>query len=273
MNRSTALLAIVMLSGCADSAAEMEQEPTVTTATEIKAGNWEAIASRRVFFGHQSVGRNIMEGVKEVLAEHPEVAAKLVTNSDAASVPGAAFIDANIGRNGDPLLKTREFAAAVATGLQEQGGIALHKYCYVDVNENTDIPQLFAAYRDQMRTIREAHPQIRLVHVTMPLTVKPERSMKDRVKLVLGREVAPDLNVKRNHFNRLLRAEYAGKEPIFDLATLEATGSDGRKVAHVEGGDTVFSMAPEWTYDGGHLNEQGRKRVAIALLNFLSELD
>ena len=34
-----------------------------------------------------------------------------------------------------------------------------------------------------------------------------------------------------------------------------------------------YSMAPEYTTDGGHLNETGRKRVAEQLLIFLANLN
>jgi hypothetical protein len=181
-------------------------------------------------------------------------------------------MDSDVGANGDPLSKTRAFAAAIASGLREQGSIALHKYCYVDVVESTDIPKLFASYRDEMSKVRAENPGVTIVHVTMPLRVAPRRSAKDRIKMMLGREVTYDGNPKRNEFNRLLQAEYQGKEPIFDLAALESTDSAGRRIGQIINGDTVYSMAPEWSYDGGHLNDRGRRRIAMELLSFLGKL-
>lgn len=271
MTRYCMLAALIITAAC--ERGEATKEPSITMATATKASaDWQTLSTKKIFFGHQSVGRNIMEGVRETLSQHPEIGARLVTTSDLQSVSGPAFIDADVGRNGDPLSKTREFAAAVERGLVDQGAIALHKYCYVDVNEKTDIAGLFAAYREEMARVRARHPQLTIVHVTMPLRVEPKRTLKDRVKMVLGREVDFDGNPKRNEFNRLLLAEYGGKEPVFDLAALESTRSDGSRVARVEKGDTVYSLASEWTYDGGHLNETGRKRVAVELLNFLSAL-
>ena len=230
--------------------------------------DWDQLARKRIFFGHQSVGRNIIAGIREL----PQVRThgiRLISTSEPRSVVGAAFMDANIGENGTPLSKTREFSRIVA-GMKD--GIALHKYCYVDVDERTDVTKLFADYQHSMREIRRNNPMVTIVHVTMPLTVRPPRTLKSVVKSMLGREAGPDLNEKRNEFNRRLVATYRGKEPVFDLAELESTDRNGKRVFRQAGNSYIYSLAPEWTDDGGHLNTAGRKLVARKLLEFLAQL-
>jgi hypothetical protein len=70
----------------------------------------------------------------------------------------------------------------------------------------------------------------------------------------------------------MLRKEYTGKEPIFDLAALESTNPDGTRLSFTQNGKTAYALVPTYTTDGGHLNEQGRKLVAEQLLIFLASL-
>jgi hypothetical protein len=39
----------------------------------ISPGQWQALRTRAIYFGHQSVGDNIIEGVRAFLARHPEL--------------------------------------------------------------------------------------------------------------------------------------------------------------------------------------------------------
>ena len=78
------------------------------------------------------------------------------------------------------------------------------------------------------------------------------------------------LNSARAEFNALMRARYAGSALLFDLARVQATAGDGVSVA--TGPQGFEALRAEYTYDGGHLNERGRRHVAVALLNFLAEV-
>lgn len=239
---------------------------------QVSRTQWEALAQRRIFFGHQSVGRDILAGIRDVLSENPDIQLHLVNGNAPAAVDGPAFIEANVGQNGDPASKTREFVAAVSQGLTDPGAIAFHKYCYVDVTEETDIPQLFADYQSVMAELRSSHPELTIVHVTMPLTANGDSGLKGFAKRLLGRDPWVMLNRKRNEFNRLLVAQYADEEPIFDLALLESTRPDGTRASFRHGTEVVYTLANEWTTDGGHLNEAGRRMVAERLLVFLAGL-
>ena len=79
-----------------------------------------------------------------------------------------------------------------------------------------------------------------------------------------------DDNIKRNQFNELLRKEYDGKAPIFDLARTESTLPDGKRSSFSKDGKNYYFMVPDYTHDGGHLNELGRKRAAEQLLVVLT---
>lgn len=266
-------LAVVgLISGCGAGAPAAVSESRTMGMDEITAAQWESLAQRRIFFGHQSVGRNIMDGVRAVLAENPSIRLHLVNGTATGAVEGPAFMEADVGRNGDPRSKTDAFVAAVADGLTEPGGIAFHKYCYVDVTADTDIEALFGDYRSLMDDLRASQPELTIVHVTMPLTSNPDPALKGFAKRLLGRSPDVLLNRKRNAFNRLLRAEYGGREPIFDLALLESTRPDGSRSYFRHGTEVVYTLATEWTDDGAHLNEAASRIVAEQLLAFLAGL-
>jgi lysophospholipase L1-like esterase len=70
----------------------------------------------------------------------------------------------------------------------------------------------------------------------------------------------------------LVRAAFADREPLFDIARVESTGPGRHPVFFEEKGQKIETLAPEYTSDGGHLNERGQAVVAKELLNVLSRL-
>ncbi len=229
------------------------------------------LANLRIFFGHQSVGDDIVQGLKDVMASDPRLKLNIVNSADPQSVAGPAFIESHIGRNGDPPSKTQAFAAVVDRGMGREGGIAMFKYCYVDIDASTDIPRMFDNYRRGIDALKLKHPSLRIVHITVPLTTV-EPGAKAWVKGILGRTTAREINRKRNEYNRLLVQTYGGTDPIFDLAEVESTHRDGSRSWFTFNNQKIFSLAPEFTVDGGHLNETGRRAAAQRLLRVLTEV-
>jgi hypothetical protein len=202
----------------------------------------------RIYFGHQSVGANILQGVKELGVR-------------------LSIKDELLAENGDPLRKLQNFKAAVGEGSRYD--IALVKFCYVDVTADTDARALFERYRSTIAELRAENPRTLFVHATLPLTTV-QTGPKALAKRLLGRAPYGTIeNVRREEYNKLLRRTYAGREPIFDLARLESIAPDGTTVTVSWGGATVPAMSPAYTDDGGHLNARGR---ALAAQEFVTVL-
>jgi lysophospholipase L1-like esterase len=226
----------------------------------------EKVSQRRIFFGHQSVGADIVEGLTEVAAGR--LAIKESRAPEAFDTP--AFVHTRIGTNEAPRSKVADFEAALEQ-LGPRVDIAFFKFCYVDVTERTDLDALFGEYQAAMARLREKFPRVLFVHVTVPLTVVQSGP---RAWLRRARGAAPAgalENAARHRFNQRLRAAYAG-EPLFDLAALEARWADGATQQLELEGVPVPSLVPSWTDDGQHLNASGRRRVAASLLSFLGSL-
>jgi hypothetical protein len=225
----------------------------------------QMLATRKVFFGHQSVGTNILQGVRDLMAQDSRVRLNIVRNADPGAVPGPALVESVIGENFDPALKMGDFVAALDRGMGKQGGIAVCKFCYVDVTRSTDIGQIFDVYCRRVGEIRAKHPGITIVHVTVPLTSE-EPGLKALAKRALGWPTARELNIKRNQYNKLLLAQYGATDVIFDLAAAESTRPDGSRASFTVGNEAIYTLVPEFTSDGGHLNELGRRIVAHQFL-------
>jgi hypothetical protein len=230
----------------------------------------ERVAQRRIYFGHQSVGSNLLDGVKQ-LAEKAGVSVRVVEAPSASGVPPATFGHTPVARNGDPFQKLQSFEQAM--GQQPAGlDIALVKFCYVDIGADTDAKALFARYHATMDDLKAKHPGTTFVHITAPLTIA-QSGLKASLKNLIGRVPYGVIeNQRREEYNALLRQAYQGREPIFDLARAESTAPDGSAVTVEWKGSFSPAMAPVYTDDGGHLNAAGKLRAARDLVSVLASI-
>lgn len=245
---------------------------SIVTKGSVELSDQQAshLAAQTVFFGHQSVGDNVLQGLRDLAAEEPRLHLNIIHSADPGEITGPAFLEAYIGENTRPDSKNDAFRAVIDKGLGARGGIAIMKYCYVDIGPDTDVPRMFRNYADLVSQLKAKYPALKIVHVTVPLTTV-EPAGKAWLKGLLGRPTARADNLKRNQFNQLLRETYESKT-IFDLAGVESIHADGSREYFVEGQQKVYILAPEYTVDGGHLNEIGRRAAAQQLLITLSNI-
>lgn len=231
---------------------------------------WERLAAARIYFAHNSVGENMLGGLARALAERPEATLRLARWSAGPPRPGLSH--GPIGENERPLAKLRDFERVMAEGVGQGADWAVFKFCYADLTAGGDPEALFASYRQAMNELGGKWP-VGLVHMTMPLT-SPQTGPKAWAKTLLGKSPRGYAdNAVRQRFNDLLRAAYAGQAPLFDLAALESSRPDGSRVLVAHDGRLVEALNPDFTDDGGHLNEVGARFVAEAFLRFLAGLD
>ena len=235
------------------------------TLVDVSPALWQKLSDRTIYFGHQSVGDNILGGVAKILAQEPAIRLEIVKSSDPARWDRPALAHFAVGTNGDPDSKTRAFAAAMRAG-GGKADIAFFKFCFWDIRSTTDAAAVFRRYRDTMSALRREYPAVVFVHVTVPLTIHRD-GLTQRLKSLLGKADAWDLdNLKRAELNDLLMKEYQGREPIFDLARAESTLQDGRRTVQMIGGRPAFALAPGYSRDGAHLNDDGARWVAVQFL-------
>jgi hypothetical protein len=230
---------------------------TAPTPDELRAA-----ARARVFFGHQSVGRNLLDAVPAVYDAAGVQAPPLVDVRGADTLSGGFLADACLGENTKPLLKLRDFEAAIRGGLGERLDVALMKFCYLDVDRATDVPALFAAYRRTLDALESDYPDVTFLHVTTPLTIGP--TFVQRAKRLLGRRTSEPDNAVRERYNELLRAQYG--DQVFDLAALESTTPDGARVGGELDGRRFYALYDGYASDSGHPDARASARAAGVLL-------
>ncbi len=234
----------------------------------VTAEELRQVASKRIFFAHQSVGGNVLDGVR-ALADEQGVPVPI--REWKAGEAGAGLLHAMVGQNEAPLSKVSHFEKLLDEGAA-QADVAFYKFCYVDFTKDTDVDALFVQYQRSVEALQAKHPGVKLVHVTTPLTTV-QRGVKGWIKEKLGKGAwGANENIKRHQFNERLRQTYGGKAPVFDLAQIESELGGGQVSTFTRGGQRYPSMNPAFTDDGGHLNAQGRKVVAARLVRFLAAL-
>lgn len=229
----------------------------------------ETIASSKVFFAHKSVGFNMMDAIPAVFADTavtpPPV---LETRNEPTS---AAIVHTEIGENGDPLGKIKEFDTILRSGMADAVDVAVLKLCYVDFRVGTDAEEIFDAYKETFDALASDYPDTAFVAATAPLTT--ERGPLGKLKGMLGKgdNLGPEHNVVREQFNALIRAEYSEAGELFDVAAIQSTNIDGDRMGGKYGGDHYFAMAKEYSSDPGHLNPDGATVVTSAFFAVLAD--
>ena len=229
------------------------------------------IKSKNIFFGHRSVGDNILQGIKEIDSQYPFPKLNILKMENGKQSSGNYFFESYIGGNGDPKSKINDFCLKVNQLEKNNLSIAMMKLCYADIKSNTNINDVFNNYTEAVDSLQNKYPDLLIVHFTVPLTSKRDflMSIKDFIK---GRSDNGMLdNIERNKFNQLLYLKYSVNR-IFDLAKLESTYSDGTSEEFIYQDKVYNSLITDYTDDGGHLNKEGKRLIAEKLILYLSTL-
>lgn len=249
--------------------ADMQESPRSASASAAL----ERLRTMKIFFGHQSVGGDIVAGIEDLLSAQEYPATRVVETARPEDFSAAPlFAHAGVGTNADPVSKIEDFERIVTNGVGGAADVAFFKFCYIDLGADDDPGALFERYRAAMERLQSAFPSTRLAHVTIPLRVV-QTGPRAWVKKVIGRPIGGYAeNIVRTRYNALLRSAYRGKAPLFDLALVESTGRDAARCTFEAGGQRYEALCPEYTTDGGHLNRDGRRVVARELVEFLGSL-
>jgi hypothetical protein len=262
------LIIVAFLGGCKErmdiKSVEIERDMAIVRDEGIKA-----LASKKIFFGHASIGYNIINGIEGIKSNNNRFnkihVQELKDIIDVSDKPG--IYHAKNGKNGYPKSKIDAFKSVLKEkGLGNKLDIAFFKFCYVDIHKDSDIQGIFDYYVETIESLKKEFPRLKIVHITVPLYAHAWR-MKGFIKNLIKGDIS---NVKRNQFNELLRDKYRGVDPIYDLARIESTYPDSTRSSFKFKSETYYSLAKQYTYDGGHLNEIGKYYAAKELLRVLA---
>ena len=265
---------------CCSGGKVAENSISSKSLKEVPDSAWGKLAQKKIYFGHQSVGKNIMDGVRDLMAENPDIQLNILKAKDPADFGSGVFAHSSVGENMDPWSKMDGFENILQAGLGQKADIVFFKFCFIDVFPDADVDRIFNDYSEKMARLRERYPETTFIYFTVPITSNLTggklfvRKTKNLVKTIIGRPVHQTYdNSARKILNEKIREKYKSTGLLFDIAAIESTYPDGRRSTYSKAGKTYYSLISDYTYDGAHLNETGRKQVAKKLLLMLVNID
>jgi len=238
---------------------------------DIPQQSWDTLSNKKIYFGHQSVGYDIVDGITDIMQALPYIKLNVKDTKEPSNFETPIFAHSGVGGNKYPLLKCEDFKVNIENGIGEKVDIAFFKYCWADIQKDTDVEKILQAYVETITYLETKYPNVQFIYVTVPLQVpQSPLSLKGIIKRFLGYKYLgqEQENIKRNSFNEFLREKCKGKI-LFDLEKIESTYSNGERYIIKRKNFKYISLIPEYTNDGGHPNELGRKIIAKELLKLL----
>jgi hypothetical protein len=260
---------LLVLAGCGSDANRTSESLTTSTVSDqvtashgtganlanpvLSAQVLQNVRRLRVFFAHRSVGAHlVIDGVPTVFRKY---GVDPPTVNDGVPLPGGSLGDRWLDQTDNPKSKLDDFEAWIRDkGAGKGSDVAFMKLGFVDVNQDTDVPALFAQYRTMMAGLQQDFPEVTFLHVTISVT-----------------RWAPEDNAAYERFNQLMRVEYGASGKLFDIARVFSTRPDGtRTQGRTEAGETYYQMYEGYTQDGGHPNAAGAEVAATEMLRVIA---
>jgi hypothetical protein len=91
----------------------------------------QEVLKKTIYFGHQSVGNNILSGIKLIAPEFKDYLVDIADVADIDSVPN--FYHSRVGANVNPQSRIEDFKRILETRFNDAADLAFLKFCYVDV--------------------------------------------------------------------------------------------------------------------------------------------
>lgn len=241
---------------------------------DVSLDNLNQVRSLKIMFGHQSVGTNIVDGLVLLGAVNP-IRYDLDIKFKPTQLTSGSFGHWKNGENQDPHGKIRAFNEKLRSQAEDCNiwgntlDVAYFKLCYVDLNlTSINVDDLFNEYCVYMNNLIMDFPNCKIVHVTMPISALIYGSDKER-------------NKRRYQFNEKIISYVDSTENyLFDIADIESHDENGvEQTFEYEGNHYPMMWYDEndpenngWSYDGGHLNDKGKERMALAMWSLWAAL-
>src|SRR5450631_767230 len=103
------MIALLFSFSCKESKMRAAKKPA--TSSELLPGDsLSRLSQKTVYFGHQSVGANILEGIRDILKAEPQQLWTIVESREPGTVKAPALVHSWVGRNGLPVSKLDDFS-------------------------------------------------------------------------------------------------------------------------------------------------------------------
>jgi hypothetical protein len=258
---------------------------------QLTAALFDLAATRRLFFGHQSIGAQVITGINELADDlgRPDIP---VVDVDVTGIPatGGVVAHAYVGINGDGFTKTRgdhphepgataSWGERIRDGLSSEIDTAVLKFCYADLRPgsvhwvgDTQVgytpAELFAEYKAAIDALVTDFPSIAFIYATEPVVYIYDED--DEGPGGTGGNHANDL---RYAFNQLVRAEYGHTGRLWDIALAQSTDPAGSRYFNANGSEYLFLdyASADLEHISG-VDGIGRKAAATPLVLIMADI-
>jgi hypothetical protein len=215
---------------------------------------FDKVGKLKIFFAHASVGANVLQGLFDLNQvdplKYPLIPTKGEANPPALALAGKVYEYPR----GNPSWseKISAFQSDINNGWRDpKVDIVMNKFCYIDQAADC------STYCNSMAALEFKYPGTKFVYWTMPLTASV--NLKE---------------VLRSQFNNDLRTWVAGQNDkmLFDIADIESWNPTGQHQTFTLKGARHEKLFSGYTTDGGHLNPDGRVRVATGLYSLFGKV-
>jgi hypothetical protein len=248
-----------------------DQKNSSFTINDFQKSKLEKLSKKRIYYGHRSIGNNIITGIRDLMKENSQIKFNIIKPGDRVNHKEGFFMHSMISQNASPKSIADDYEKLMSEVSGEYFDIVFIRY--TPFYDKSDLKDIFADYKETLRLLKNKYPKTIFVHGTFPLN-RSKTSWKTWIKKIFGKKDIWEYeqNIKVNEFNKLLRKEYYAKEPFFDIAKFQSTYPNGKRSTFTKDGKTYFHTVSDYTYDGVHLNERGRKIVAEQLLMLFADV-
>ena len=143
----------------------------------------QKLLNKKIFFGHMSVGYNIIDGLNDIIREDPRFFGfSIFEITDGVNILDPGFYHQRNGKNGFPTSKCDAFKNfLINDNIGTQFDIVFFKFCYVDLNENSDVKEILEIYINTLEEVSKKFPNLKIIPVTVPLKAH-NFTLKQRIK-------------------------------------------------------------------------------------------
>jgi hypothetical protein len=124
---------------------------------DVQISKWQEVYQKKIYFGHRSVGNNIVDGIKDLIKANSHVKLNIVEPTDTFNSKVGFFMHSLIEQNASP----QSIANDSEQLLNEKGGgyfdIVLLRFTpFYDKKEMLDI---FADYKKTLSQLKKKYPK------------------------------------------------------------------------------------------------------------------
>ena len=186
----------------------MVQDSTLyKSLNDVEQSKIDKLSSQKIYFGHQSVGNNILSGLQKIVNSNSKIQLRIVETDRQSDFSAPIFAHSKVGQNTDPFSKINDFSKKIESGIGGKADISLFKFCYIDINSETDVQRIFKEYQSAMARLIQLYPQTTFIYSTVPLmrVTGMKVTIKRLVKKIMGKpENSYGDNNNRNRWNDLI---------------------------------------------------------------------